>query len=274
MIQDIVGMIGVGDNGDGPWAIDARNRAVLAALPPLVLGIGLALSALINGGSWFDLVLWQQVLVIMLTLLPVGVLGVGGAMALLRALPDWGYTWASSALLAGAVLFKILVEESAEVGAAVISPGTDAAIALVIVLAGGVVLVVAALRGWAQAGLTSIGFAATFGITTLSMVRAAPFHRSDLVLFAAPLGLLQAFLTYLYIRGRGAQTKRGLYLVSIWVLNGAPILLAHRVWQPWLAARGRTSPLAPLLIIVTILAWAGPIAGLLGRPVRRALHRG
>lgn len=274
MIQDIVGMIGVGDNGDGPWAIDARNRAVLAALPPLVLGIGLALSALINGGSWFDLVLWQQVLVIMLTLLPVGVLGVGGAMALLRALPDWGYTWASSALLAGAVLFKILVEESAEVGAAVVSPGADAAIALVIVLAGGVVLAVAALRGWAQAGLTSIGFAATFGITTLSMVRAAPFHRSDLVLFAAPLGLLQAFLTYLYVRGQSTQTKRGLYLVSIWVLNGAPILLAHRVWQPWLAARGGTSPLAPLLIIVTILAWAGPIAGLLGRPVRRALHRG
>ncbi len=106
------------------------------------------------------------------------------------------------------------------------------------------------------------------------MVRAAPFHRSDLVLFAAPLGLLQAFLTYLYVRGRGAQATRWLTLISIWVLNGAPILLAHRVWQPWLAARGRTSPLAPLLVIVTILAWAGPLAGLLGRPVRRALHRG
>jgi hypothetical protein len=274
MMKDIVGMVGVGENGDGSWAIGARSRAVLAALPPLVLGVGLALSALINGGSYFDLALWQQALVILLTLLPVGVLGVGGAIALLRALPDWGYTWASSALLAGAVLFKVLVEESAEVGAAVVSPSADVVIALVIVLAGGVVLVIAALRGWAQAGLTSIGFAATFGITTLSMVRAAPFHRSDLVLFAAPLGLLQATLTYRYVRGRGANAMRWLALVSIWVLNSAPILLAHRVWQPWLAARGRTSPLAPLLIIVTILAWAGPIAGRLGRPVRRALHRG
>ena len=274
MMKDIAGMIGIEENGDGPWTIDARNRAVLAALPPLVLGVGIALSALINGGSWFDLAGWQQVLVILLTLLPVGVLGIGGAIALLRSLPDWGYTWAGSALLAGAVLFKILVEESAEVGAAVVSPVADVAIALVIVLAGGVVLAVAALRGWAQAGLTSIGFAATFGITTLSMVRAAPFHRSDLVLFAALLGLLQAFLTYLYVRGRGAQSTRWLTLISIWVLNGAPILLAHRVWQPWLAARGRTSPLAPLLVIVTILAWAGPLAGLLGRPVRRALHRG
>ena len=80
-----------------------------------------------------------------------------------------------------------------------------------------------ALRAAGWAGLTSIGFAATFGITTLSMVRAAPFNRSDLVLFAA---------------------------------------------------RGRTSPLAPLLVIVTILAWAGPLAGLMGKPVRRALHRG
>jgi hypothetical protein len=71
------------------------------------------------------------------------------------------------------------------------------------------------------------------------MVRAAPFNRNDLLLLAAPLGVLQAFLTYIYVRGRGTQLTRWLYLVSIWLLNGASILLAHYVVWPWLAVCGR-----------------------------------
>jgi len=258
---------------DRPWAIKGQGRAVLAALPPLIIGLGIGAGATINGGSWFDLALWQKGLLMLLTVLPVGILGVGGLVALVRSIPEWSYTWVGGTFVAATVLLKILAEERAEVGAAIVSPGVDAGIALALVLAGGVVLVIAALRGWAQAGLTSIGFVSIFGITTFSMLRAAPFQRNDLVLLAAPLGLAQALLTYVYVRGRGWGVARWLYLGAIWLLNGAPMVLAHRVWQPWLAARGRTSPVLPLLVIVTILAWAGPLAGLLGKPIRRSLNR-
>ena len=158
-------------------------------------------------------------------------------------------------------------------GLSIVSPVIDVSLALALVAAGGVVLIVAALRGWAQAGLTSIGFVSVFGISTFSLLRAAPFLRNDLVLLAAPLGLLQAFLTYVYVRGRRPEAMRWAVTASIWLLNAAPMLLAHQVWQPWLAERGRTSPVLPLLVIVTILTWAGPVAGLLGRPVRRSLGR-
>jgi hypothetical protein len=262
-----------GGDGGRRWAIDEGRRAVLAALPPLIMGVGIAAASMVDGGTWFDLTIWQQGLLILLTALPVGILGVGGLIALIRSIPDWSYAWAGGTFVAATVALKILAEERAEVGAPIVSPGVDVALALALVLAGGVVLIVAAWRGWAQAGLTSIGFVSVFGIATFSMVRAAPFHRNDLVLLAAPLGLLQASLTYVYVRGRRPKLARWMVLASIWLLNGAPMLVAHRVWQPWLAERGRTSPILPLLIIVTVLAWAGPVAGLLGQPFRRSLNR-
>ena len=255
------------------WTIDERRRAVLASLPPLVMGLGVAAASTINGRSWFDLTTWQQALLIFFALLPTAILGAGGLVALVRSIPDWGYAWAGGTLVGAVVLLKIVAEERAEVGASIVSPGVDVGIALALVLAGGVVLLIAALRGWAQAGLTSIGFVSTFGITTFSLVRAAPFHRTDLVLLAAPVGLLQALLTYAYVRGERAEPARWLYIVSVWLLNAAPMLLAHRVWRPWLAERGQPSPVIPLLVIVTILAWAGPAAGLLGKPIRRSLNR-
>jgi hypothetical protein len=264
-------------DGRQRWEIRDRGTAALAALPPLILGMGIALTALpmlSTGGSWFDLAGWQQALVIVFALLPVGTIGVGGVIAAARGVPDWGYTWLAGTLMGAALVVKTLAEERAEVGGAIVSPVVDAGIALAIVLAGGVVLLVAAWRGWAQAGLTGSGYVAVFGISLFSTVRAAPFNRSDLALLAAPVGLLQAGLFYLYVRGRGEHPARWGYLLGMWVLNGLPILMAHRVWQPWLSARGRTSPLVPLLVILTMLACAGPIAGLVGRPLRRTFGRG
>ncbi len=259
-----------------PWRIRDRGMAVLAALPPLILGLGIALAVLPMlpvGRTWFELANWQRGLVIVLALLPVGVIGVGGIAAVVRGIPDWGYTWIGSTLMGAAVLVKTLAEERADVGLAMVSPAVDAGIALAIVLAGGIVLLIAAWRGWAQAGLTGIGYVAIFGISLFSVVRAAPFNRSDLALLAAPMGLLQAGLIYLYVQRSGGRPARWGYLLGLWVLNGLPVLMAHRVWQPWLASRGRPSPVLPLLVIVTMLGWAGPIAGLLGRPLRRTLGR-
>lgn len=262
-----------GEKANRPWAIDDRFQAALAALPPLVMGLGIAAGATINGRSWFDLTAWQQVTLILLAVLPAGILGVGGLIALIRSIPEWSYAWVGGTFVAAILLVKILAEERAEVGASIISPAVDVSIALVLVLAGGVVLIIAAVRGWGQAGLTSVGFVSVFGITTFSLLRAAPFHRNDLVLLAAPLGLLQGLLTYIYVRRGRAKAMQWAIMLCVWLLNAAPMLLAHRVWQPWLAARGRTSPVVPLLVIVTILAWAGPVVGLLGRPVRRSLGR-
>lgn len=261
-----------GEEGE-PWAIQERGRSILAALPPLVMGVGVAAAATINGQSWFDLATWERALLSLLTLAPLAILGAGGVLALVRSIPKWGYPWAGGTFVAAALALQTLAEERAEVGATIVSPGVDVTMGLALVSAGGVVLVIAALRGWAQAGLTSIGFVSTFSIVTFSWVRAAPFYRNDLVRLAAPLGFLQALLTYVYARRGRPQGVRWAVLLSIWILNAAPMLLAHRVWRPWLVARGQTSPLVPLLGIVTFLAWAGPVASLLGQPIRRSLAR-
>ncbi|MBS3784463.1 MAG: hypothetical protein KGY78_08460, partial [Anaerolineae bacterium] len=93
------------DRTDRLWAIDDRSRAMVAALPPVVMGVGIAAAAMINGRSWFDLTIWQQGLVILLTALPVGILSLGGLIALIRSIPEWSYAWAGGTFVAATVLF-------------------------------------------------------------------------------------------------------------------------------------------------------------------------
>jgi len=98
-----------------------------------------------------------------------------------------------------------------------------------------------------------------------------PFYRRDVALLAVPLGLLVAALTYVY--ARGSDLARIVVLVGIELVNVGIAWAAERVWQDWLLARGQPSPLLPLLVLLTGALLAGPLLGLLGRPLRGVLGR-
>ena len=87
-----------------------RSRSLIAALPSLLLGLGILLSALIGGGPWYIVLPWRLYLGIALELLPAVVIIAGGATALWRRLPDWGYTWLGAALMLLAGEIKNLSE--------------------------------------------------------------------------------------------------------------------------------------------------------------------
>lgn len=103
-------------------------------------------------------------------------------------------------------------------------------------------------------------------------VTAGPFNRFDLALLAGPLGLLVAALIYAYARG-ASLTRIGV-LVCVGLLNAGLCWMAGRVWQSWYLSRGETSAVWPLLAILTGTLLAGPVLGLIGRPLRHALGRG
>lgn len=243
------------------------RQPLLAALPPLLLGLGILLKALTIGAPWYTVPSWRLVVGIAAELIPAAALFIGGLIALLRGLPGWGYTWVGAALALLALGINVLADERAENGLPLISPAADIVVVILVLLAGLTVFCLAALRGWPQAGLVSIGFSTALALSLCSTATNAPFHRYDLALLAGPLGLLIAALTYLYARRSGPI--RIAAIVAIGLASIGATLIVNQAWQNWLLRRGRPSPLLPFLVLPTGSLLAGPVLGLSAQLVRR-----
>jgi hypothetical protein len=173
----------------------------------------------------------------------------------------------------GSVLFvKTMAEEQADVGKFIISETVDLVIAIILLLGCLILLVWAALRGWQQAGLVSIGFASIMGVTVVSLATAAPFNRYDLALLAGPFGVLMSWLTYQF--ALGSTKARGFVLFGIALLNLGAVLMTDRATRSWAIANQRPSFALPLLIFITGILISGPILGFIGSPVRKAIRGG
>ena len=252
------------------WKIEKRKDALIAALPPLLFGVGIMTSALIIWKPWHQIPSWRLYLGVVIGMaLPALVVAIGGAIALIRRIPDWGYTWAGAAAMGAVLLVKTAAEEQADVGQYIISETADLILAILLLIGCLILLIWVALRGWQQAGLMSIGFASIMGVTVVSLVTAAPFNRYDLALLAAPFGALMAWLTYLY--ALGSNRARILVLLGIGLLNLGAVFLADSATRSWTLAQGRPSFALPLLIFITGVLVSGPILGLMGVPIRRAI---
>jgi hypothetical protein len=245
------------------WAFGGEDRRVasVAALPPLLFGVGSALA------------MWSAQLAVRVAawLLLAAVLIGGGLLAFARRLPDWGYTWLGAAMMVAILLVKLLAEELAETGRFLISPAGDAAVTGAVLLVGLVVFTAAALRGWQRAGLVSIGLSSTLGLSIGNALTNRPFERYDLALMVVPLGLLISALTYLYVRGK--DVARVGALIGVWCVNSGIIWVALQVWQPWFTTRERPTPFWPVLLLSTGMLLTGPFLGLLQSPLRHLLRQ-
>jgi hypothetical protein len=254
------------------WTVEDKRTSIVAALPPLLAGLGIGLLWLIIGGPWNTVPSWRLYLGAAVGLFPFAVLGLGGALAIVRRLPDWGYSWVGGAMMGFALFIKTLAEEGAEVGRQyLISQAGDAALLVFVLLAGFVVLVVAASRGWAQSSLVSIGLSSLMWLSLFAAVAGGPFHRYGLAISAIPLGLVAAGLTYAYVRG--SDKTRLAILAAMGMMNVGAVLVVNSVWASWLTPQGRQPPLIPLLVLSTGILIAGPVLGLLVRPLSKNLSK-
>lgn len=253
------------------WSMEGPRHAVMAALPPLLFGVGVAAAHLLRGAPWYEMPRWRLALGVIAGLLPSAAIALGALLALMRRLPDWGWTWVGSTVMGLFLLAQVLGEELVEERGLVVPPAVESVVGIGVILVVLAVLGVAALRRWQVAGLTSIGLCTIMGLSLCAAVANPPFGRRDLALLAAPAGLLFAVLIYVY--GRGSLLTRIAVLAGVGTVNVGLTWMAGQVWGTWLASRGSPSPVAPVLLILTGLLLAGPVVGLLGRPLRRAIGR-
>jgi hypothetical protein len=233
----------------------------------LAFGLGIALAALAVGASYQTAPLWRFNISIVVMLIAVVLLPLGGLIAVARRLPGWGYTWVGAGLM-GVFLVLFMLGDDREF---LISPASDAAVAVLLLLAGVVALGAAALRGWQQAGLVSLGLSATLGLSLCFFVTAGPFSRYDLGLLAAPLGGLVAALVYAYVRG--TNLTRVAVLADMGFVDAGVLWMAEQVWNPWFASHGQPHSYLPLRVFLMAPLMVGPLVGLAGRPLRRVIER-
>lgn len=252
---------------DKSWKIEKRREAVVACLPPLLFGLGLALGALVIWEPWYAVPRWRLWTGIIIGFIPAIAIALGGLLAIIKGLPAWGYTWAGGAVMGLVAFVKGLAEDRADFGLPLLSPFLDIVLAVLLLVGLSVLVVVAAWRGWRQAGLTSLGFATMAGMASFSMATAAPLNRYDLATLAAPVGLVMSALTYLYVR-RG-DAGRIVAILGYGVMNAVVLLVIAGAWD---FPAGGPSPVIPFLVVLTGALLVGPLAGLVGGPLRRVIQ--
>jgi len=248
----------------------SRKRALVAALLPLIFGLGISLAWGIVGAYWVSIPAWRLTAGVSLGFLSALIIAGGALIALLRRLPDWGYTWTGAALLGGMLLLQVIAEGWVEQGLYAIPPFVDA-------LVNGFVLLLflgflgwTAWRGWRQAGLFSMGLATTLALAFFHGLAIPPINRPHLAPLAAGLGAVFSFLIYGY--GRGSSWLPAVALFVTAALSLGVVWTSGRLWSVS-AAGGSMPSLAALSVFMAGLLLAGPLLVLLSRPLRRALHR-
>ena len=200
-------------------------------------------------------------------MLPGLIIGLVGLWALVKRIPSWGHIWIGATGM-GLVLFvKTLAEERADFGLPLISPVMDIVILIILLIVLMTIIGVFAWQGWRHAGMVSLGFATMAGMASFSMAMAAPFNRYDLALLAAPVGLVMAALIYLFVRKGDAGR-----VVAILIFGAMNAIMFFIVASIWNLPEGSPSPVIPFLVVLTGALLVGPIAGLIGRPVRKVIQ--
>jgi hypothetical protein len=252
---------------DKSWRIENRRDAMIASMPPVLMGFGIALGALIVWGPWYTIPRWRLWTGFAMMMLPGLIIGLGGVWALIKRVPPWSLTWIGAAGM-GLVLFvKTLAEEQADAGLPLLSPVLDNIIAILLLLGIIVLIGLSAWQGWRHAGMVSLGFATMAGMASFSMATAAPLNRYDLALLAAPVGLVMSALTYLFVRK--GDLGRMITIVGFGLLNAVMLLVVAKAWE---LPTVRAFPVIPFLVVLTGALLSGPIAGVIGRPVRKVIQ--
>jgi uncharacterized membrane protein YbjE (DUF340 family) len=70
---------------------------IVAALPLLLFGFGIALASIVREGPWDAVPRWWLLLSVVVGLIATGSIIVGSAISLVRGVPRWGWTWVGAA---------------------------------------------------------------------------------------------------------------------------------------------------------------------------------
>lgn len=123
---------------------------IVAALPLLLFGFGIALASIVREGPWDAVPRWWLLLSVVVGLIATGSIIVGSAISLVRGVPRWGWTWVGAAPIGVALLVRSLLSEAQEAGREI--AGSTEALLVLLLLAVGAGLLFAGGDPWLASG--------------------------------------------------------------------------------------------------------------------------
>ena len=261
-----------------------RRDALLAALPPVLLGLSIAiplllcqlvgrapLSRLVIGGPTRihygpGFITRGIVVGIGVMVLAALTLVIGGVVAMARRLPLWGYTWVGTTVMV--IVFALMV--AADDLPYLVSPVIDVLIMMALMLLLGAALGAVGWRGPLLGGLAGLSTTMILSLMVVSWASNPPINRLDVGLLVGPLGLIYGGLLYGFVTGSPARRAAVLAVGGLLCL-GTMWGVEYGVFWQWRVSHGQTGqPLILLAVGVTLLTF-GPAVGLVAQTLRPRL---
>jgi hypothetical protein len=253
-----------------------KRDAWLAALPPVLLGLSIALSLLLRaplsqlviGGPTRvhyapGVITGAMMVTIGVIALASLILVIGGVVAVAQRLPLWGHTWVGTTVMVIVLALMVVSDDLPYL----VSPVIDMLIVIALMLLLGAALVAVAWRGPLLGGLAGLSTIMILSLVVVSWASNPPISRLDVGLLVGPLGLVYGGLIYGFVTSSPARKTALLTIGGILCLAtmwGAE----YGVFWQWRVSHGQTGqPLILLAVGLAILAF-GPAVGLAAQKLR------
>jgi hypothetical protein len=256
-----------------------KRDAWLAALPPVLLGLSIAiplllrasLSRLVIGGPTPihyspGIITGGMVVGIGAMALATLTLVIGGVVAVVQRLPLWGHTWVGTTVMVIVLALMVVSDDLPYL----VSPVIDMLIAIALMLLLGAALGAVAWRGPLLGGLAGLSTIMILSLVVVSWASNPPINRLDIGLLVGPLGLVYGGLIYGFVIGPPAR-RAALLAVGGLLCLATMFGVEYGVFWQWRVSHGQTGqPLILGAVGLAILAF-GPAVGLVAQKLRPRL---
>ena len=253
-----------------------KRDAWLAALPPVLLGLSIAISLLLRaplsrlviGGPTRihyspGIITGGMAIGIGAIVLAALILVIGGVVAAARRLPLWGHTWIGTTVMV--IVFALMV--AADDLPYLVSPLIDMLIVIALLLMMGAALGAVGWRGPLLGGLAGMSTTMILSLVVVSWASNPPINRLDVGLLVGPLGLIYGGLLYGFVTGPPARRAAVLAVGGLLCL-GTMWGVEYGVFWQWRVSHGQTGQPLILLVVGVALLTFGPAVGLVARRLR------
>jgi hypothetical protein len=256
-----------------------RRDALLAALPPVLLGLSIGISLLLRaplsrlviGGPTRihytpGVITGGMMVTIGVIVLASLILVIGGLVAVAQRLPLWGTTWVGTTVMV--IVFALMVVSDDL--PYLVSPLIDMLIALALMALLGAALGAVAWRGPLLGGLAGLSTIMILSLVVISWASNPPINRLDVGLLVGPLGLVYGGLLYGFVTGSPAR-RTALLAVGGFLCLATMFAVEYGVFWQWRVSHCQTGqPLILGAVGLAILAF-GPAVGLVAQRLRPRL---
>ena len=236
------------------------RQNLLAALPVLLIGLGITGGCFIAGGACYEIPSWRLYSGIAfggLIALSIGTFGVYG---LIRKIPDWSVIWIAISVIG----FLVLVNFTSSLG---LPSFIEITILLFSVIIGLVIFYLISKKSWQLAGLFGIGLSTALSLILFFMATNISHNEIKIGYFDLIIGLAMSGLLFFYLKSNN-QIKV-LTLVIFMIVNSVLIY----IFDQSMLKLNHESQLLYLIVFSNGLLFSGIVFYYLIRLINRLIKK-